>query len=199
MRPYLEGKKPVLFHVNNESSIRWALGFAKELHLRAILVGAADAWRVTPEIKAAGVPVIAVPPVAQCPSEDSTVDEYDPYDTPMALGTVLQRAGIPFALASQDWETAMNLPLRAGRMCAFGLSHDAAMRALTLDAARILGIDRDFGSLEKGKVANVIVTDGDPLEATTSLRYLFMDGKPVPLDSRFTALYRKYMGRVSRG
>jgi imidazolonepropionase-like amidohydrolase len=196
MRPYLEGKKPVLFHVNNEGSIRWALAFAKELRLKAILVGAADAWRVTPEIKAAGVPVIVVPPVAQCPSEDSTVDEYDPYDTPMALGTVLQRAGIPFALASQDWETAMNLPLRAGRMCAFGLPHDAAMRALTLDAARILGLDKELGSLEKGKVANVIVTDGDPLEATTSLRYLFMDGKPVALESRFTGLYRKYMGRV---
>lgn len=196
MRPYLEGKKPVLFHANNESAIRWALAFAKEKKLRAILVGAADAWRVIPEIKAAGVPVILVPPVAQCPSEDSVVDEYDPYDTPMALGTLLQRAGVPFALASEDWETAMNLPLRAGRMCAFGLPHESAMRALTLDSARILGLEREYGSLEKGKVANVIVTDGDPLEATTSLRYLFLDGKPVALESRFTALYRKYMGRL---
>ena len=92
----------------------------------------------------------------------------------------------------------MNLPLRAGRMCAFGLSHDAAMRALTLDSAKILGLEKELGSLEKGKVANVIVTDGDPLEATTSLRYLFMDGKPVPLESRFTGLYRKYMGRLSK-
>lgn len=197
MRPYLEGKKPVLLHANNESAIRWALGFAKEMKLKAILVGAADAWRVTKEIKAADVPVILVPPVAQCPSEDSTVDEFDPYDTPMALGAVLQRAGIRFAIASNDWETAMNLPLRTGRLCAFGLPHEAAMRALTLDAAKILGLDAELGSLEKGKMANVIVTDGDPLEATTSLRYLFMDGKPVALESRYTDLYRRYMGRVT--
>ena len=195
MRPYLKGGKPVLFHVGNEGAIRWTLAFAKEKGLRAILVGAPDAWRVTKEIKAAGVPVLLVPPVAQCPSADFTVDEYDPYDAPMALGAVLGRAGIPFALASQDWETAMNLPLRAGRLCAFGLSHDAAMRALTLDAARILGLGATLGSLQAGKTANVIVTDGDPLEATTSLRVLFMEGRPVPLESHYTDLYRRYMGR----
>lgn len=198
MRPYLAGQKPVLFHANNESAIRWTLAFAKEMKLKAILVGAADAWRVTKEVKASGIPIIAIPPVAQCPSEDNGVDEYDPYDTPMAFGTLLQRAGIPFALASQDWETAMNLPLRAGRMCAFGLSHDAAMRALTLDSAKILGLDKELGSLEAGKTANVIVTEGDPLEATTNLRYLFMDGKPVPLVSRFTELYKRYMARVKQ-
>jgi imidazolonepropionase-like amidohydrolase len=198
MRPYLEGKKPVLLHATNESAIRWALSFAKEMKLKAILVGAADAWRVTKEIKAVDVPVILTPPVAQCPGEDSTVDEFDPYDTSMALGAVLQRAGIRFAVASNDWETAMNLPMRAGRLCAFGLPHEAAMRALTLDAAKILGLDADLGSLEKGKTANVIITDGDPLEATTSLRYLFMDGKPVALESRYTDLYRRYMGRVKR-
>ncbi|RYG33651.1 hypothetical protein EON81_17655, partial [bacterium] len=196
MRPYLSGQKPILFHVRDENAIRWTLAFVKEKKLKAILVGAADAWRMTAEVKASGLPILLVPPVAQSPSEDSTVDEYDPYDTSMAFATVLQRAGIPFAFASQDWETAMNLPLRAGRMCAFGLPHDAAMRGLTLDAARILGLEKDLGSLEAGKMANVIVTDGDPLEVTTSLRYLFMDGKPVPLVSRYTELYKKYMGRV---
>lgn len=196
MRPYLEGKKPILFHVTDVTAIRWALAFAKEWKLKAILVGAPDAWRVASEIKAAGVPVIVTPPVGECPEEDSTVNEFDPYDTSMALAAVLQREGVRFAFASQSWETAMNLPLRVGRTCAFGLSHDAAMRALTLDAARVLGLDDRLGSLERGKVANVIVTDGDPLEATTSLRYLFMDGKPVRLESRYTALYRKYMGRV---
>ncbi|RYG34731.1 amidohydrolase, partial [bacterium] len=192
MRPYLKGEKPVLFHARDESAIRWTLAFAKEMKLKAVLVGAADAWRVTKEVKASGIPILVVPPVAQCPGEDSIVDEYDPYDTPMAFGTLLRRAGIAFAFASEDWETAMNLPLRVGRMCAFGLPHDAAMRALTLDSAKILGLDRDYGSLEAGKVANVIVTDGDPLEATTSLRFLFIEGKPVPLVSRYTELYKRY-------
>ncbi len=198
MRPYLEGKKPVLFHATDVTAIRWALAFAKEKGLKAVLVDAPDAWRVAAEIKAADVPVIVAPPVGECPEEDSTVNEFDPYDAPMALGAMLGRAGVRFAFESQGWETAMNLPLRVGRMCAFGLSHDAAMRALTLEAARILGLDDRLGSLERGKVANVIVTDGDPLEATTSLRYLFMDGKPVPLQSRYTDLYRRYAGRLSK-
>ena len=196
MRPYLEGKKPVLFHAFDVTAIRWALAFAKEKGLKAVLVDAPDAWRVAAEIKAADVPVVVAPPVGQCPSEDGSVNEFDPYDTPFASGSVLVRAGVRLAFESQDFETAMNLPLRVGRMCAFGLSHDAAMRALTLDAARILGLDDRLGSLEKGKVANVIVTDGDPLEVTTSLRYLFMDGKPVALESHYTDLFRRYGGAV---
>ena len=90
----------------------------------------------------------------------------------------------------------MNLPYRVGRSAGFGLSHDAAIRALTLDAAQILGLDSQLGSLQAGKVANVIVTDGDPLEVTTSLRYLFMDGKPVRLESHYTDLYRQYRARI---
>lgn len=195
MRPYLEGKKPVLFHATDVTAIRWTLAFAKEKGLKAILVDAPDAWRVAAEIRAADVPVIVAPPVGECPEEDGSLDEFDPYDTSMTLPALLSRAGVRFAFESNGWETAMNLPLRAGRACAYGLAHDDAMRALTLDAARILGLGDRLGSLERGKVANVIVTDGDPLEATTSLRYLFMDGKPVPLESRYTDLYRRYAGR----
>ena len=102
----------MLFHVNNESAIRWALAFAKEKGLKAILVGAPDAWRVTREIKAAGVPVLLVPSVAQCPSADFTVDEYDPYDAPMALGAVLSRAGIPFAMAAMHVPSVIMAPVQ---------------------------------------------------------------------------------------
>ncbi|RYG27939.1 hypothetical protein EON81_29345, partial [bacterium] len=186
MRPYVTGQKPVLLYATNEGTIRWAISFAKEMKLKAILVGANDAWRMTREVKASGYPVLVNPPVAQCPGEDTSVDEFDPYDTSMAFAALLDRANIPFAFASGDWETAMNLPLRAGRACAFGLRHARAMYALTLGSAKILGIDKEYGSLETGKVANVIVTDGDPLEVTTSLRYLFIDGKPVPLVSHYT-------------
>jgi cytosine/adenosine deaminase-related metal-dependent hydrolase len=89
----------------------------------------------------------------------------------------------------------MNLPYRVGRSAGFGLSHDAAIRALTWDSAQILGLGDKLGSLQPGKIANVIVTDGDPLEVTTSLRYLFMDGKPVRLESHYTDLYRQYRAR----
>lgn len=194
--PYLEGKKPVLFHAGNEEAIRWSVKFAKSMGLKGVLMGGAEAWKVASLLKENGFAVVATPPAGECPSAD-TPGEFDPYDTPMAQASVLADAGVRFAFASNGWETAMNLPYRVGRMCAFGLSHDAAMRALTLDAAKIFGIDDRYGSLEPGKIANVIVTDGDPLEVTTRLRYIFIDGQPVPLESRYTDLYRKYMGRVS--
>lgn len=194
LRPFIEGKKPVLFHADGQDAIRWALSTAKALHLKVVLVGAGDAWKVAKQIKDADASVIANPPVGECPEAD-TPGEFDPYDTAMAFGSVLESAGVRFSFASQGWDTAMNLPYRVGRMCAYGLSHDAAMRALTLDAAKILGIDDRYGSLEAGKVANVIITDGDPLDVTSHIRYLFIDGKPVPLESRYTDLYRKYMNR----
>lgn len=196
LRPFLSGAKPVFFNVSDVTSIRWALATTKALKLKAVLVGAQDAWKVANEIKAANVPVIGLPPVGACPGEDALLNELDPYDTPYTFAAMLESAGVRMAFASQDWDGAMNLPLRVGRMCAFGFSHETAMRSLTLDAARILGIDDRYGSLERGKIANVIVTDGDPLELTTSLRYLFIEGKPVPLESHYTDLYRRYMGRV---
>lgn len=194
LAPYLEGKKPVLFHAGDEESIRYALTIAKDFKLKAVLVGAPDAWKLARELKTLDIAVIATPPAGQCPDADEA-SEFDPYDTPLAFGSVLQDAGVRIAFGSQAWDTAMNLPYRVGRMCAFGLTHDTAMRALTLDAAKILQVDDRLGSLDPGKIANVIVTDGDPLELTTHLRYLFIAGKPIPLESRFTELYRKYRAR----
>lgn len=192
IRPCMEGKRSVFFHANGEDAIRWSLATAKALNLRPVIVGGLEAWKVSALIKASGAAVIATPPVGQCPDSDQPNGDFDPYDAPLAYGTSLADAGIPFAFASGSWDTAMNLPYRVGRMCAFGLSHEAAMRALTLGAAKILGVDDRLGSLDAGKVADVIVTDGDPLEVTTHLRYLFISGKPVTLESRYTDLYRKY-------
>ncbi|AIE84952.1 amidohydrolase family protein [Fimbriimonas ginsengisoli] len=196
LRPFVQGKRPVMFHAGTEDTIRWAVATAKALKLKAVIVGGEEAWKLSKTLRDSDIPVIAVPPAGECPESDEPSNEFDPYDTPMAFASVLADTGVRFAFASQGWETAMNLPYRVGRMCAFGLSHDAAMRALTLDAAKILGVDDRYGSLQPGKVANVIVTDGDPLEVTTHLRYLFIDGKPVALESHYTDLYRKYMSRV---
>jgi len=191
LRPYLARKKPVIFQCTTEESIRYAIALAEAVKVRPILFGAGDAWKLAKFLKEKGIPIIASPPGVACPDEDDP-SEFDPYDTPQAFGSVLQDAGLSFAFASSRWDMAMDLPYRVGRMCAYGLSHDAAMRALTLDAAKILGVDDRLGSLEAGKIANVIVTDGDPLEVTSHVRYLFIDGKPLPLESHYTDLWRRY-------
>lgn len=196
MHPYLQGRKPVILHAEGEDALRWSLAFAKDLKLKGVLFGASEAWRVLPGIKASGLSVIVSPPVGENPATDETRSPFDPYDAPMALGALLARAEIPFAFASQDWDTAMNLPFRAGRACAFGLKKEAAIRAITLDAAKILGVDNLIGSIEIGKRADLVVVQGDPMELSSRLRYLFVGGKPVPLESKYTALYRKYAARA---
>jgi len=198
LRPYLSGERPITFTANGTDAINCVLDTAKTLKLTPIIDGGRDAWRVGAALKAAKVPVLLSPPVGQCPSEDPSPYTFDPYDTNLASAALLRREGVKFAFKSDDWETAMNLPYRVGRSAGFGLSHDAAIRALTLDAAQILGLGSQLGSLQAGKVANVIVTDGDPLEVTTGLRYLFIDGKPVRLESHYTELYRQYRSRIRK-
>jgi imidazolonepropionase-like amidohydrolase len=111
---------------------------------------------------------------------------------------VLHRAGVKIAFQSASAATARDLPYQVGVACAFGLPHEEAMKAVTINAAEILGVADQLGSLEAGKVANLIVTDGDPLEVTTNLHYLFIAGKPVPLESRHTRLYLQYRQRLAQ-
>lgn len=195
MQPYIKGQKPVLFHADSVVAIREALNVAKKYQLKAIIAGGSESWQIADELKKAGVPVILKGVAVECP-EETDPSELDPYDTPYVAPTLLKRAGVPFCFMSDSMDTSMNLPYMAGRASAFGLSHDDAVRAVTLDAATILGIGDKLGSLERGKIANVIITDGDPLDLTSQLRYLFIDGRPQKLESHYTDLYRKYMGRI---
>ena len=90
----------------------------------------------------------------------------------------------------------MMLPFKVGEHCAYGLSRDDALKALTLDAAQIFGVDDKLGSIEVGKMGNIIVTDGDPFELTTTMRYVFINGQPRKLTSKHTMLRDKYMERL---
>ncbi len=199
MQVFLKGIKPVFFHADSATAIRDAVAVAKKFSLKSILVGGNEAWQVAKFLKVNQIPVILKGPSVACPDEVSSVGELDPYDAPYANASVLHDAGVKFCFMSDSFDTSMNLPYSAGRTCAFGLSHEDAIKALTLDAASILGVSDRLGSLERGKIANVIVTEGDPLELTSQLRFLFVNGKPVPLESHYTDLYKKYMGRVAAG
>jgi len=187
--PVVEGREPVVMHANLEREIRAALKFADEFKLKVILADAEDVARVIPELKSRNIPVILGPILSLPPRED------DPYDLVFSNAKTLNDAGIAFAIQSQDAHNARNLPYNAAACAAFGLPKDAALRAITLAPAQIFGVADKIGSLETGKLANIIVTDGDPLEIVTHVRHLFIGGEEITLDTNQTLLYEKFKAR----
>jgi imidazolonepropionase-like amidohydrolase len=119
----------------------------------------------------------------------------EPYDRSYTTPGELHRAGIRFAIASFSARQSRNLPYQAAAAVPFGLPHDEAYRAVSLSAAEILGAGQRLGSIEEGKIADLIVTDGDPLEVTTKVNLVFIGGKPVSLNTRQQQLYEKYSMR----
>jgi imidazolonepropionase-like amidohydrolase len=184
--PVVEGREPVVMHANLERDIRAALKFADEFKLKVILADAEDVARVIPELKSRNIPVILGPILSLPPRED------DPYDLVFSNAKTLNDAGIPFAIQSSDAHNARNLPYNAAACAAFGLPKDVALRSVTLAPAQIFGVADKVGSLETGKLANVIVTDGDPLEIVTHVRRLFIGGEEITLDTNQTLLYEKF-------
>ncbi|HEV7486099.1 MAG TPA: amidohydrolase family protein [Thermoanaerobaculia bacterium] len=184
--PVVEGREPVVMHANLERDIRAALKFADEFKLKVILADAEDVARVIPELKSRNIPVILGPILSLPPRED------DPYDLVYSNAKTLNDAGILFAIQSSDAHNARNLPYNAAACAAFGLPKDVALRSITLAPAQIFGVADKVGSLETGKLANIIVTDGDPLEIVTHVKRLFIGGEEITLDTNQTLLYEKF-------
>ena len=152
-------------------------------------------WRTIDAIAAAGVPVI-LGPLENRPAPG------DPYDAVFTAASLLQDAGVPFCFRTGGATNARNLPYTAGMAVAFGLSRERAWHAMTKGAADILGVGDDYGSLEVGKVANVVVSDGDLLDVPTRVRHVLIRGRRVDLSSRHTKLYEKFKARplpITRG
>jgi imidazolonepropionase-like amidohydrolase len=105
------------------------------------------------------------------------------------------KAGVKFAFGTFNNEFVRNLPYQAATAVAFGLPYEEALKAVTINAAQIWGHGNDIGSVEKGKVADLMVTTGDPLEISTRVKYLFIKGKEIPLVNKQTRFYEKYMSR----
>jgi imidazolonepropionase-like amidohydrolase len=189
MVPIVEGRVPIIIHANLERDIRAAIKFADELKLKVILADAQDVARVIPDLKKRDIPVIIGPILSMPPRED------DPYDLIFTNAQKLNEAGIRFAIQSGDSHNARNLPYHAAMCAAFGLPKDVALKAITIYPAQILGVADRIGSLEVGKRADVIITDGDPLEITTNVRRVFINGEDIPMESYQTLLYRKFSER----
>jgi imidazolonepropionase-like amidohydrolase len=188
--PAVRGKMPVMMVADRANDIKEAVGFAEEMKLRPIIVGGRDAWQVASFLRDHDVPVL-VTSVMELPSRED-----DPYDVNYGSPARLVQAGVKFAITSGDAGSEVrNLPYVAGMAAAFGLSKDDALKSVTLWPAQIFGVADRLGTLEPGKIANIVVTDGDILEAKTNTRYLFIDGRAVPLDTKHTDLNNKFKDR----
>ena len=151
MIPVVNGEQPVIFDVDTEEQIRGVLALADTFDLKVILRGASEAWQVAEELARRQVPVI-VGPLTRAPAADA------PYDAIFANPGVLARAGVKIAFQTDNASDVRNLPYNAALATAFGLDPEMALRALTINPAEIWGVADRYGSLEPGKVANVIVT-----------------------------------------
>ena len=193
--PYARGEKPVILHAENAVEILDALELARGLKLKAVISGAAEAWKVAEALKQAKVPVL-LGGALHLPRRD-----HDPYDAAYANAAKLHAAGVSLAIRSQGGgpataTAARNLPYEAATAVAFGLPEDVAIQAVTLAPARMLGLGSQLGSLETGKRANLVVTAGHLLQPTTTVLALFIDGEPMRPESRHTQLYAKYRRRL---
>jgi imidazolonepropionase-like amidohydrolase len=190
MRAALDGKRPVFLLAHDHDQIAGVLAFAARWKVRPVIVGGQDAWLLAEEIKAAGAAVI-VDGVHRFPKRsDSDFDEV------FKLPARLEAAGVSWCLASGEGASnERNLPYAAGRAVAYGLPRDAAIRAITLYAARVLGVEARLGSLEPGKDATLIVTDGDPLEIPTGVAIAYVRGRAIDLSSKQLSLYEKYRAK----
>jgi imidazolonepropionase-like amidohydrolase len=188
--PYARGEKPVVIQANRLTEINEALKLADELKLKIILSGGLDSWKAAEDLKKRDVPVI-VGPIMSLPFES-----HDPYDAPYACPAKLHAAGVRFCIRSAGSSNTRNLPYEAAMAVSYGLPLDEGLKAVTLYPAQILGVAESLGSIEKGKRANLVLTNGDLLQASTQVVGLFIAGQPLQPTSKHTRLYERYRERL---
>ena len=192
MIPVLDGKLPMLIRAEKEKTIKEAIAFADKQKVHVILERGTEAWKVAAELKAHNIPVV-LPPTLRLPDEED-----DPYDKPFSIPGELWKAGVKFAFASYGpgaEDNPRNLPYQAAAAVGFGLPQEEALKAVTINPAQIWGVGDELGSIEKGKCADLIVTDGDPLETRTQIKQMFIKGAPVDLENKHHLLYEKYLAK----
>jgi imidazolonepropionase-like amidohydrolase len=183
--PYLHGKKPVVLAAEQPNDLLTALELANEFHLKVILNHVTHSASLLDKIAATGLPVI-IGPIYEQPKESER------YDAVYSMPAQLAKRGVKIAFASYDSHQARNLPYAAGYAVGFGLPPEEAMKALTINPAQIWGVDKDLGSLEVGKMGNVVVANGDPLDVKTDVKHVFIQGQEIPLVSKQTELRDQY-------
>lgn len=188
--PVVRGERALLVEANAAKDILAALEWVKEKKVKkVILTGATEGWRVAAEIVKAGIPVVTGP-VQGLPSRD-----YDRYDKAYANAGLMQKAGVKVALRTNQAANVRNLPYHAAFAAAYGMGREEALKAITIVPAEIFGVADKLGSIETGKNATLLVSDGDPLETKTDIKHVFIDGWQIPMVNRQTQLYDEFLKR----
>jgi imidazolonepropionase-like amidohydrolase len=184
----INGNTPIIVNIDRASDIEVLIKFVDEYSVSAIISGGAEAWMLADELAAAGIAVI-VGPSANLPGN------FDAINARLGTASILINAGVKVAIADGDARThnARNITQSAGNAVAHGLDWDAALRAITLTPAEIYGMGTMTGSLETGKIADVVIWPGDPLELTNFPDQVFINGEAVPMISRQTLLRDRYL------
>jgi imidazolonepropionase-like amidohydrolase len=187
LQPALAGRLPVAFEADLAREILRALHMAREFKLAPVITGAREADTLTGELKAQDARVIyslnyPLRSRMLAPDADESVRELRRRTGAPKVPAALEKAGVLFAFSSSGLRESRDFVRNAARAVKEGLAADAAVRALTIDAARIAGAADRLGSIEQGKAANVIVTDGDLFEEKTRIRHVFVEGREVPVE-----------------
>ncbi len=184
--PVVSGETPVMISVHGEKDILDAIKFVKEEKLKGIFYGVTDGWKVVEEIKKSGIPVVFG-------SMNSMPARWeDGYDSVFRNPSVLNQAGVKIAFSSSSASLAKDLPYHAAKAAAFGLDRREALKAVTIYPAQIFEVDDRMGSLEEGKLANIVIADGDVLELGTHIRHVFIEGVEADLKTLYEELLKKY-------
>lgn len=190
MRPVFQGKLKVVISVDLEGDILEALKWIKEQKgISFVLSSVSEGWRVAKQIAAAGVPCLVGPTLR------TISRSYDNYQAPYQNAGKLHAAGVTVAIRTGETENVRNLNYNAGYAAAYGLGTEEALKAVTINPAKIFGADSKIGSIEKGKMANLMITNGDPFEPLTNIETVFINGYKIPMISRQTQLFEEYKDR----
>jgi imidazolonepropionase-like amidohydrolase len=190
MIPVLKGQQPLFIEVQSDQDIRKAVQFAREQKLNYALVGADDAPKVADFLEENAVRVILGPP------DPLPIRDDDPVDGVCRAAAILHEHGVSFAFGTGRGNADdRNLRHQVGMAVACGLPYDVALRSVTLTPAEFLGVAGKVGSIEKGKKADLVLTDGDIFEYGTHITQTFVNGTPMGVQSRYTELYEKYKDR----
>ena len=187
--PALDGRIPVHVEADSVRQIRDAVAWAEREGVRMVLLGGRDAWRVADLLREKDVPVI-LDSLLRLPARRD-----EDYDVAFAQPERLRAAGVRFCLSGGGASNERNLPFTAGMAAAYGLPRDIAVRSVTLSPAEILGVADKLGSIEPGKSASLVATDGDLLEIRTHVERVWIDGRPADLGNRHQRLYDRYRTR----
>jgi imidazolonepropionase-like amidohydrolase len=182
-------------HTNFSKEILAAIEFAKSFDFKMVVVGGMDSWLVAQQLKDNNIPVILYK------NHELPVLDDDDVDQPYKTATALQQAGVLFSICHEDGDgfwRQRNLPFYAGTMAAYGMSKEQALQSITLNAAKILGIENKTGSIEVGKDANIVVSEGDILDMKSSkVTHAFIQGRKIDLTNKQTQLFDKYKYRYN--